>query len=167
METASTWDSYRDTLIVVLETLNPVKCLEFGAGKSTKLISEYKSVKKLDSVENDYGWIEKVKKNGINEKVKFIYEPNLDSYPFVSGRFDLYHLIFIDGAVREKCLLNVSDKLDKDGVVVLHDAERKEYAEAIDTYLKSIWTDGGHTVILTDNIKVADGLSDILGGAFV
>jgi hypothetical protein len=53
-------------------------------------------------------------------------------------------------------------RLNEGGVVILHDAERPNYKEMINTYKFKFWQDEGHTVVLTDNSTTAMRLS----GAF-
>jgi len=77
------------------------------------------------------------------------------------GSFDF---VFIDGILREQCLVKAKDLLEEDGIVMLHDAERTSYQEGIIGYKYRFWSDFGHTVVLTDNKEVSDKLMDVLGG---
>lgn len=160
MSTADTWDSYEPTLLLVLNNLMPKRCFEWGAGKSTKTISDHPAVVTMESVEHNHGWVDRARV-GLNDKVNIIYEPNVDLYPLVQGRYDRYDLIFIDGVLRETCLEKAKEILSEEGVVILHDAERTGYQKNILEYRYRIWKDFGHTVVLTDSNIVYDELMSV------
>lgn len=148
METASSWDSYKETLLKVMDIIQPVHCFEWGVGKSTLTISEFPSVLSLDSVEHDPSWVDRLKP--VPDNVKVIFEQSHELYQIVFGRCDEYDLIFVDGKDRARCLQSAKERISKTGAVVLHDAMREEYKKAIEAYSFQIFSDGGHTVILTD-----------------
>lgn len=160
-ETASSWDSFRKTLFAVLNVLKPKHVFEYGPGESTKIIASCPSVEIIDSVEHNPAWFNKYKWE-MPEIVKIDLQTNLELYPEHQGRVDKYDLIFIDGREREKCLYVSRSRLDHFGVVMLHDAERASYKEMIDTFKYKYFTDGGHTVTLTDNIVTFMRLEQVL-----
>ena len=47
---------------------------------------------------------------------------------------DEFDLIFIDGRFRRRCLLAARDSLAPKGVVILHDAQRPHYHDALSAY---------------------------------
>lgn len=157
LETADTWDSYLPTLEGVINLLKPKRALEFGSGKSTLILSKYLDT--VDTVEHNVSW---VKRNKLPDNVNMIFEPNEERYPLVTGRFNNYDLIFVDGIEREKCLVRAKEVLEFNGVVILHDAEREKYRDAINSYTYKIWEDRGHTVILTMNEDVYRGVDQHL-----
>lgn len=163
MSVAETWDSYKPTLMLVLNSLIPVRCFEWGSGMSTKTTSEHPAVQSLDSVEHNGEWYDKAK-YACCEKVNLIYEPNCELYYLAQGRYDKYDFIFIDGIMRDKCLVKAKDILADNGVVMLHDAERMEYQPLIETYKYRFWRDCGHTVVLTDNNETSDILNTVFSG---
>ena len=163
MSTAETWDSYKPTLLLVLNNILPMRCLEWGVGMSTKTISDHPAVHSLESIEHNGEWVDKVKFN-VNSKVNLIYEPNCELYYLAQGRYDKYDLIFVDGILREKCLIKAKDILEEGGIVILHDAERIEYQSGILSYTYRFWRDFGHTVVLTASREASDILSSIFKG---
>lgn len=163
MSTAETWDSYKPTLILALNNLLPSRCFEWGAGKSTITVSEHPAVNTLESVEHDSKWISRLS-GTLNNKVNFIHEPDESLYTLVQGRYDKYDLVFIDGILRDKCLIKARDLLEDKGIVILHDAERIEYQDGIIRYKYRFWRDFGHTVVLTDSQEVSDILDNVFKG---
>ncbi len=145
MDTASTWDSYRPAMEEVIECLRPKHVLEYGMGSSTIFLANEDVT--LDSVEHNSKWYEKNKMLK-SDKVNLIYEKDMNMYPLVQGRYDLYDMIFIDGVMRRECLEISQNRLTESGVVILHDAERPAYRQYVQMYKHNVYRDDGHTVIL-------------------
>lgn len=158
METASSWDSYQQTLIAVIHETKPKKAFEWGSGKSTYTIS--KRVESLDSVEHDSMWLI----TRPIENTNIIFQDNMNIYPLIKGRWDKYDLIFVDGRKRSECLAEAKGMLESEGVVMIHDAERERYQDAIHSFKHVIWTDGGHTAVMTENDDVEGRLRKCLRG---
>lgn len=98
--------------------------IEFGAGGSTLWLAE--RVKSVTSYENDADWIAVLRKNK-PENVTLHFE----TFPTSGQRVDL---IYIDGepvAVRGEWLKMAPVMLKDGGIVVLDNANRPEYAEAL------------------------------------
>lgn len=148
--TAPTWDSFKYALYKVLDALKPNTVFEYGPGTSTTIMAIYPSIETIDSVEHNQAWFNKWKWD-LPENVNLIYQPQMELYPETPGRLDKYDLIFVDGKEREKCLYVSRSRLNENGVVILHDAERPNYQEMINSFKFQFWQDGGHTVILTDS----------------
>lgn len=159
--TASSWDSFKFALYKALDAMKPKTVFEYGPGTSTSIMAIYPSIELIDSVEHNLQWFNKWKWE-MPENVKLIYQPQMELYPETPGRLEKYDLIFVDGREREKCLYVAKHRLNESGFVILHDAERPNYREMIETYKYKFWQDDGHTVLLTDNS--ATGMR--LGGAF-
>jgi len=145
VEAASTWDSYKDALMDLLNKIKPKRVLEFGSGNSTKIFSSYESIEAVDSVESCPIWADKVR--GL-PKVQVILQESDHLYPFAIGRFDRYDLIMVDGAERPRCLEQSKTMLSDNGYIILHDAKREEYQESINSFEFIKFYDDGHTVIL-------------------
>lgn len=160
LSTASAWDSFKDALYKVLDALKPKTVFEYGPGTSTSIMAIYPSMELIDSVEHNLAWYNKYKWE-MPENVQLIYQPNMELYPEVPGRREKYDLIFVDGREREKCLYVAKARLNDGGVVILHDAERQNYQEMINSYKFQFWQDMGHTVILTDSHMTALRLSGV------
>lgn len=148
--TASSWDSFAPTLYKVLDAIKPKNVFEYGPGTSTKIIALYPSVTLVDTVEHDKAWYEKYRWE-MPDNVCMTLQPNMELYPESRGRYDAYDMIFVDGREREKCLYVSRSRLNQGGVVMLHDAERSNYKEMINTFQYKFFTDDGHTVTLTDD----------------
>ena len=161
-ETAQTWDSFEITLRIALEILKPQRCFEWGPGKSTRIMLEYPSVKTIDSVEHDGAWFSRAQSYVRSNKVNMIFEPKQEIYPFVSGRFEKYDLIFIDGIKREDCLRFAPMIASKRHAVILHDAEREEYMQAMSGYNFIMLCDDGHTACLTNDSESFSDLKVLL-----
>ena len=122
---------------MVLALKRPVRVLEFGAGGSTVRWSGLPFIERWVTVEHDPEWYDKVradcKENGAKAEVYLVpLEPT--SYYIGDVQEHFYDLIFVDGEHRVECIKASPQWLAPDGVVVLHDAIRLEYAEAWDVY---------------------------------
>lgn len=143
--TASSWDSFKYTLIKVLAEFNPKTVLEYGPGVSTLIMQDFPSIQYITTVEHDVAWFSKWK-GQLGNKVSLILEEDLDKYPY---QFNIHHdLYFIDGREREICL-ELCNKFD--GIVILHDAERESYQPHIQKYKFVFMEDDGHTCVMTNN----------------
>lgn len=160
-KTASSWDSFKGALYKVLDVLKPKTVFEYGPGVSTSIMAIYPSVELIDSVEHNIAWYEKYRWE-MPDNVKMYYQPSLELYPSTKGRIDKYDLIFVDGRERENCLYLAKERLNDNGVIILHDAERPNYQEPMKFYKFMFLQDEGHTAILTDSNITALRLS----GAF-
>lgn len=146
---AKTWDSYKPTLLRVLDEFRPRYVLEFGAGFSTDLIATHASVERVESLEHDQEYYERLlaKYHG---NVRFIYEPDLDAYAQYKPAFTP-DFVFVDGRNRARCLREVRSCSK---VVMLHDAARETYQEAVEEYPFKVWTDDGNTASLTQDPEI-------------
>lgn len=156
---AKSWDSYKDTLYEVLQEVKPRVILEFGSGFSTQIMALYPSVEKLVSVEHNEEYYRR-NLGQVQENSKLIYEPNLNIYAKtkVDGRTDL---AFVDGRNRSACLREIRCL---GCPVILHDADREQYRDAVLEYKFQIWTDNMSTVTLTDDEGMFKRLSEVLRG---
>lgn len=150
--TASSWDSFKPTLIKVLAEFKPKTVFEYGPGISTLIMQDFPSVEKIETVEHDIAWFHKWA-NQFGNKVNLILEEDLDNYTFSIFPDNMfrdkkdYDLYFIDGRKREECL----DLCNRsNGIVILHDAERDSYKEYINKYKYIFMEDEGHTAVLTN-----------------
>ncbi len=156
VSTASSWDSFKDTLIKVLGEFKPKTVFEYGPGVSTLLMQDFPSVDKIDTVEHDVAWFSKWS-NQLGSKVKLSLEEDLKKYPYLLTDRD-YDLYFIDGREREICL----DLCNRpSGIVILHDSERESYQSHIQQYKHIFMEDGGHTCVMTNNDVSAIRLENI------
>ena len=70
-------------------------------------------------------------------------------------------MIFVDGRERQKCLSVARKRVRADGVIILHDAKRPEYKEAVKEFNYRFVEDDGHTMILTDSINALVKLDNL------
>lgn len=160
-KTARTWDSYKNPLLAALHALNPKSVLEYGPGESTKTFHAHESISTIDSIEHSPAWAEKLDRDKLF-KMKLYVEPKHHKYPFVAGRINAYDLIFIDGIERPTCISLAGFRLNRGGIVVVHDAERLEYKQAYELWGLKYFVDGGHTVFLTNDFDTGDILAKVL-----
>jgi predicted O-methyltransferase YrrM len=132
---------------------NPKTILEYGPGFSTKVMIEECPSAKITSIEHDKKWFLKAKKqfsNNINLILKESRnrKSHYACWPLMQDEVPKYDLIFIDGRRRVECLLVGLHVLKKDGIVILHDAERKEYQHGISLY--NMIEAEGRTIVLSN-----------------
>lgn len=135
--------------------------LEYGPGESTKIFHAYDSVSLIDSIEHSPQWAEKVDTRALH-KVKLYVEPKHYKYPYNVGRLNGYDLIFVDGIERPSCISIARFRLNRSGVVVVHDAERIEYKQAYELWGLKFFIDDGHTVFLTNDAQSGDAIAEAL-----
>jgi len=147
----------KDALLQLAKENEFLNILEWGSGNSTIYFSKFLKQRgipfKWIAIENFVPWHEKV--------VNFITEQNLSENtaiilknPIYDGNRDVqemsdlgeylnfpstlgikFNLIIIDGRKRKECLDKAAVILAKNGLVILHDAERKWYHEGFKHYL--------------------------------
>ena len=131
---------------MVFALKRPARVLEFGAGGSTVRWSELPFIEQWMTIEHDLEWYERVSSaTPPSVHLRMASSDSAQSYmePVVNygGLFDL---IFVDGEHRAECIKASPQWLAPDGVVVLHDAIRLEYAEAWGVYhYRAMLTRGG------------------------
>jgi len=149
--------SYDKTLYALLEAFNPKNVFEWGPGISTQIIALYPSVEKVVSVEHDeffYDLVERLSLDNVSLNIR----QDMEEYVNFIGD-SRYDLIFVDGRNRRNCLKVARNLTD---LVVLHDAARLDYRDAVDDYRFQIWTDEGNTVVLTNSQEVYEKSKSVL-----
>ncbi len=103
---------------------------EFGSGNSTLYYAN--RVASVTSVENDRFWFEKI--TGMmpaNVRLfycELTYGQDYCKYPLKTDK--QYDVVIVDGRDRINCCINSIAALKKGGVIILDDADRKEYDRA-------------------------------------
>ena len=115
------------------------KVLEFGSGGSTVWLAQ--RAKSVVSIEHHDAWYSEVSKTLVNKGlmpvVKYIHHP-LPYYNVVDDfEADSFDLILVDGRNRKGCLKHSLRLLKSGGILVLDDAQRPYYQEAVN--LVSDW----------------------------
>ena len=130
----------------------PINVLEWGSGYSTTYFSRYlpEEGSEWHSIEHNSKWAEYVKSLVGHSEVANVhvhYVPNIGVYQegIDDGSFEVFrdyvlfpldlknrfHIIMVDGRARIYCMKVGWQLLDNDGVMILHDAQRKQYNSGI------------------------------------
>lgn len=164
------WMKCRELDIIneALASLRPARCLEWGAGYSTRYFPpKLPALASWTSIEHNTAWFEQVRAMPLDPRVALVsVPPDHGEYPNTSregtyedfrsyvdfpatlgGRFDF---IFIDGRARAACLDQAFHLVAERGLVILHDANRDYYVEALPPF--------AHLLRLTDYRKGRGGI---------
>jgi predicted O-methyltransferase YrrM len=138
-----------DIILEVLARLQPARCLEWGAGLSTLYFpTRIPGLARWLSIEHHGEWYQTVTGRNTDPRVEVVHIPpdggdysttrhegtledfrTYVAYPETLGeRFDF---ILVDGRARRYCLEAAFRLVEDRGVVVLHDANRPGYFEAV------------------------------------
>ncbi len=143
-----------DIIFEVFQNLQPKRVLEWGSGYSTVLIpDQLANLEDWVSIEHNEEWFHLIKQKIENDKVHlhFVAPNNLefeksadpkvkegifeDFRDYVEFPVQLdgepFDFIFIDGRARRDCLIKAHQLLSKNGVLIVHDANRDTYFEDI------------------------------------
>lgn len=154
--------AFKKELLELAVEKNQLDVLEWGAGISTIYFPEFLIKKEImfrwDSIEHDARWYLKLHDMNklIQVKLHLFQEPNpADKVAIAKARliqyinfpraiWKHYDLIFIDGRRRPECMNMAKRFLKENGIVLLHDAEREAYHEAMGGYkgkflTKTLW----------------------------
>jgi len=140
--------------------LKPKKCLEYGCGTSTLYFLDFLPKNTYwYSIEHHKGWFEKIQSLNDRENLHLHYVeaekepvPNLNdddyvNYPEQFGQFDF---ILVDGIHRENCIQKAHQLLTENGLLIVHDSNRKQYH----SYIKKF----NNWMVLQDFRKSAGGI---------
>ncbi|MCK4328202.1 hypothetical protein KAX02_00010 [candidate division WOR-3 bacterium] len=125
------WFTFVPLLKEVLETYHPKKIIEWGTGKSTKVM-DIEGVMEIHTFEHQQNWYNKYK-NSYSERVKCHLIPLGKGYTVAGNMFksNYFDLAFIDGRERVKCMMTAKELVKDGGFIMLHDSERKKYEEGV------------------------------------
>ena len=112
------------------ERLQPTHTVfEYGAGHSTLFFAERCAA--VTSVEHDGPWFDEVR-GMAPANVTLLHRPEGPAYwDAIGERSTHYDVVLIDGLARERCLPAASGALSAAGVMLLDDARRPAYTEAL------------------------------------
>lgn len=148
------WMKYKEIVIIseILRRKKLKRCLEWGAGYSTGYFPKDVEEDALwIAVEHQRDWYKEIKQNVSRSNTKVYYVPP-NNFPWTDTYNDgassdlkdyiefpkslnmKFDFILIDGRARKDCLLCALDILNRDGIVVLHDADRAYYHENFQFY---------------------------------
>lgn len=149
---AKTITSYKNTLYKILDWFQPKRCFEYGSGTSSQILALYPSVEYVKSVEHNEYFFNIINNLGI-DCLEVVLKA--DEQEYVNELNEKYDLVFVDGRSRAESLNRSKNYSD---IVILHDAAREDYREAVNSYKYQIWTDDGNTVVLTDSDQMNNDL---------
>jgi predicted O-methyltransferase YrrM len=104
---------------------------ELGSGNSTLFFAT--RVRNISSLEHNKEWFTKI--NGSlpdNSKLTYVESNSSDKYleTLKTGN-EKFDIVIVDGIFRNECLLESINHLTEQGIIILDDSERNEYAEGI------------------------------------
>jgi predicted O-methyltransferase YrrM len=166
LEGNTPWMRYREIDLIneILLAVKPNKCLEWGAGYSTLYFPNSIPSKSIwISIEHDQLWAKKIDTLNKNPNVKIFHIPPA-KFPFTDpvgeGTYNdlvgyienpckenIFDFILVDGRARKECLMKCCKILSDRGVVVLHDANRKEYHEAFNSFRFGLFFNDYRTIV--------------------
>lgn len=137
----------RDKILKMAKSRDRIDVLEWGSGYSTKYYTELMLKNGIeyswDTMEYSRGWYEKVKNWRLKNVRAYLFptenpeESDMNEFvKFPATLKKKYDLIIVDGRKRVRCMLEAKKLLKKNGIVILHDADRKNYHEAFKFYKK-------------------------------
>lgn len=160
------WMRYREIEMIedLFKNTSPKNILEWGAGSGTFYFKNFMPADgNWISVEHNKEWAASVSVKNEDSNVSIVCkEPNNEPFPGAyyglvdfkvnDGSYEdfkdyieypaeqniLFDLILIDGRARVDCLNKAKEILSKDGIVMLHDANRPQYHKAFDQYKNGI-----------------------------
>lgn len=170
------WRSFEGLLAHVCQAKRPKDVLEWGPGRSTKVILASAPDAEILTIEHNEKWFRKAES-------EFGTHPNVEvrhrvlsmkggrstgyvNYPVWRAMEDgqglaRYDLVFVDGRSRFDCLVAAKMLLRPGGVVMLHDAHRKNYMPAVETFAHHrVFKDLRTAVMSEEPLGFLDGFSD-------
>lgn len=133
--------TYIDLLEKYLKIIEPKRILEWGPGHSTRIMITKCPKAEIISYENEVKWFNKRNREfGNRVKLVLAEAPINDrkrlawkkyTTPSIKDKFDL---IFVDGRQRVQCMKTATKLLNKNGVLILHDSNRKVYKPGIELF---------------------------------
>lgn len=138
LETGDGLYSFMELLKKYMQLKRPNRVLEWGPGLSTVMLARELPNSEIISIEHDVNWFRLWYAHFINRfenihMYRLPLEGNYVEAPLAMGKFDL---VFVDGEPnsRGKCLAVAAQVLDKNGIVIIHDAEREIYKPVIEEF---------------------------------
>lgn len=133
--------SFVPILTKYIDRIKPKKCLEWGPGKSTSVF--FKNISNdssLISIEHNINYFNQAKTNiGSDSRWTLLLNSatkRSSSYAHCIFNYDHnFDLVFVDGRRRVECCFAAMIKLNKNGIIILHDSNRKTYLDILNPYI--------------------------------
>ena len=129
------WMNYAAISFLEGRLSRDMKIFEFGSGNSTKFFAA--RVARVVSVECDKEWFAKVR-SGLPANVELVLCAPYDRNRYLDvllARSEQFDAVVVDAEDREACLNVAPEKLSERGVIILDDADRPAYQDAINAVL--------------------------------
>ena len=133
--------SFKSVLKEYCHKINPQKILEWGPGTSTKVMLDSCPDSEIYTIEHSTKWFKRAKtKFSKYDNVQLLQKSvgKNSSYASTGFKFAPYDLIFVDGRRRVECCFVAMQCISEDGVILLHDCERKNYRSIVDSFIDII-----------------------------
>lgn len=146
----------KNSLLEIADNKKKINILEWGSGSGTIYFSKFLKEKNIQfhwyAIEHFVPWYKKVikmlKDNCLEDEVEILLKSaTLEEDKILQEREDLsdyihspkylnkkFDFILIDGRRRAECLISASHIISKNGIVVLHDAERPWFHSGFEPY---------------------------------
>lgn len=124
-----------------LYEIKPKKCLEWGPGKSTSVfLKNISNDSSLISIEHNINYFNQAKTNiGSDSRWTLLLNSvtkRSSSYAHCIFNYGYnFDLVFVDGRRRVECCFAAMVKLNKNGIIILHDSNRKTYLDILNPYI--------------------------------
>lgn len=158
--------SYKPTLIKWINRINPKTIFEWGPGQSTGiLLNNTSDDTRMVSVEHNDIFYEKAIKEYSEFKnkltlLKLSCTNRASNYAHIILSYPDSDIIFIDGRRRVECCFAAMQKISKDGVLILHDSNRKTYMDILNPYINII-ENTNQTLVFRPKYHLDKGISTL------
>jgi precorrin-6B methylase 2 len=124
------WISIPAIEILKEKSLEDLFIFEYGSGNSTIWFS--KRVKKIVSIEHDDEWYDYQMKQKSLDNTTILFKKMVygGEYSKEIKKYNEIDIALIDGRDRVSCAINAITQLSKKGIIILDDAQRKNYEKA-------------------------------------
>ena len=123
------WFTYPAVAFLSERVRREWRVLEFGAGMGTQWWARH--VDHHVALEHDAGWAKRVAEAS-SALVLATSDRNAAQYIAPASSLGTFEVVIVDGLFRNECLLAACDLVAANGVILLDDAQRTEYAPAVD-----------------------------------
>lgn len=142
------WYSRGAIEFLALKMNNPSRVLEYGCGSSTIWFGVSQRVASITSIEHNEHWVNQVTQlipENLKHKMNIVHVPSQEHGEHIGGDGQFYDnyvnhiytlggafdLICVDGRSRSQCIINAIDRITDGGLLLIDNAEREQYHEAM------------------------------------
>lgn len=131
------WFAYPATVFLSKRLQKNMVVFEYGSGNSTLFFAAF--VKKIISVETNKDWYQQTKRILPNNAIIHYCDYSQDKIKyqtFIKSTNEKFDLIIVDADERNEIILNLKENLKDEGVIILDNSDREEYASSINYLIK-------------------------------